>query len=183
MATSYTDADNFRKAGANAVCITNGFDESDANKKTAEEKDTNKTFVLSYIGVLEQLRNPENLWMILDELVKENSEFAKNFSLKFVGRIDDKVLHTLENSSLKNHILNLGYLSHGKAVEEMQTSEMLLITNFPNESSKGSFPERYLNIWLPENRSSHLDRIRLMLLKYWKKPMQENISAITILKR
>lgn len=140
LATSYTDADNFRKAGANAVCITNGFDESDANKKTAEEKDTNKTFVLSYIGVLEQLRNPENLWMILDELVKENSEFAKNFSLKFVGRIDDKILHTLESSSLKNHILNLGYLSHGKAVEEMQTSEMLLITNFPNESSKGIIP-------------------------------------------
>jgi hypothetical protein len=52
LATSYTDAENFRKAGANAVCITNGFDESDSNKKTAEEKETNKTFVLSYIGVL-----------------------------------------------------------------------------------------------------------------------------------
>lgn len=139
LATSYTDAENFRKAGANAVCITNGFDESDAGKKT-EQKEANKTFVLSYIGVLEQLRNPENLWKALDELVKENSEFAKNFSLKFVGRIDDKILHTIENSSLKNHILNLGYLPHGKAVEEMQTSEMLLITNFPNESSKGIIP-------------------------------------------
>jgi hypothetical protein len=26
LATSYTDAENFRKNGANAVCITNGFD-------------------------------------------------------------------------------------------------------------------------------------------------------------
>jgi hypothetical protein len=56
-----------------------------------------------------------------------------------VGRIDDKILHTLENSSLKNHILNLGYLSHGKAVEEMQTSEMLLITNFLMNLQKGLF--------------------------------------------
>lgn len=140
LATSYTDAENFRKAGANAFCITNGFDESDGSKKQKALKTTEDKFTLSYIGVLEQLRNPENLWKALDELVRENVEFAKYFSLKFVGRIDDKILYSIENSNLKNHILNLGYLSHGKAVEEMQNSEMLLITNFPNESSKGIIP-------------------------------------------
>ncbi|CAI8755411.1 glycosyl transferase family 1 [Chryseobacterium sp. IT-36CA2] len=139
LATSYTDAENFRKAGANAVCITNGFDESDSGEKMKGQKAENK-FTLSYIGVLEQLRNPENLWKALDELIKENTEFAADFTLKFVGRIDDKILHTIENSSLKNHIVNLGYLAHGKAVEEMQTSDLLLITNFPNESSKGIIP-------------------------------------------
>lgn len=139
LATSYTDAENFRKAGANAVCITNGFDESDSGKKVEGQKSENK-FTLSYIGVLEQLRNPENLWKELDELVKENPEFAADFKLKFVGRIDDKILQTIENSSLKNHILNLGYLAHGKAVEEMQNSDILLITNFPNDSSKGIIP-------------------------------------------
>jgi hypothetical protein len=61
--------------------------------------------------------------------------------LKFAGRIDDKILNSIEHSNLKNHILNLGYLSHDKAIEEMQTSEILLITNFPNDSSKGLFPE------------------------------------------
>nr|WP_315029542.1 glycosyl transferase family 1 [uncultured Chryseobacterium sp.] len=137
LATSYTDAENFRKAGANAVCITNGFDESDSGSTVKQQ---NKTFTLSYIGVLEQLRNPENLWKALDELIQENAEFAQYFNLKFVGRVDDKILHSIESSSLKNHILNLGYLSHGKAVEEMQNSEMLLITNFPNESSKGIIP-------------------------------------------
>ncbi|RKE82659.1 glycosyl transferase family 1 [Chryseobacterium sp. AG363] len=142
LATSYTDAENFRKAGANAFCITNGFDESDSSKKAGENKNSQieKAFTLSYIGVLEQLRNPENLWKALDELVKENAEFTADFKLKFVGRIDDKILHSIENSSLKNHILNLGYLSHGKAVEEMQNSNLLLITNFPNESSRGIIP-------------------------------------------
>jgi glycosyltransferase involved in cell wall biosynthesis len=146
LATSYTDAENFRKAGANAFCITNGFDESDSSKKAEEQEGENtnsqieKAFTLSYIGVLEQLRNPENLWKALDELVKENPEFADDFNLKFVGRIDDKILQAIENSSLKNHILNLGYLAHGKAVEEMQNSDLLLITNFPNEASKGIIP-------------------------------------------
>lgn len=138
LATSYTDAENFRKAGANSICITNGFDESDSEESIKGQM--GKAFTLSYIGVLEQLRNPENLWKALDELVKENAGFAADFKLKFVGRIDDKILQSIENSSLKNHILNLGYLAHGKAVEEMQNSDLLLITNFPNESSKGIIP-------------------------------------------
>lgn len=142
LATSYTDAENFRKNGANAVCITNGFDESDATQtlKPSNSQTLKQKFTLSYIGVLEQLRNPENLWKVLDDLVKSNSDFAENFSLKFVGRIDDKILQSIENSGLKSHILNLGYISHDKAVNEMQNSDLLLITNFPNESSKGIIP-------------------------------------------
>ena len=141
LATSYTDAKNFRKNGANAVCITNGFDESDsANTQTLKPSNPQTKFTLSYIGVLEQLRNPENLWNALDGLVKTNSEFSENFRLKLVGRIDDKILSSIENSSLKNHIDNLGYLSHDKAIDEMSNSSMLLITNFPSESSKGIIP-------------------------------------------
>ncbi|AYM99796.1 glycosyl transferase family 1 [Chryseobacterium sp. 3008163] len=141
LATSYTDAENFRKNGANAVCITNGFDESDSsNSKTLKPSNSQAKFTLSYIGVLEQLRNPENLWKTLDDLVKTNNDFAENFKLKFVGRIDDKILSSIENSNLKNHIDNLGYLSHDKAIDEMANSSMLLITNFPNDSSKGIIP-------------------------------------------
>ena len=141
LATSYTDAVNFRKNGANAVCITNGFDESDASStQTIQSSNSPTKFTLSYIGVLEQLRNPENLWKALDELVKTDSEFSENFRLKFVGRVDDKILKAIETSSLKNHIDNLGYLSHEKAIDEMSNSSILLITNFPNESSKGIIP-------------------------------------------
>ena len=139
LATSYADAENFRKNGANAVCITNGFDESD-NTKTLLLSDSQTRFTISYIGVLEQLRNPENLWKVLNDLVKNNSDFAEKFSLKFVGRVDDKILENLENLSLKNHIQNLGYLPHGMAVEEMSKTSLLLITNFPSEASKGIIP-------------------------------------------
>ena len=142
LATSYTDAKNFRKNGANAVCITNGFDEADALQtlKFSNSQILKQNFTLSYIGVLEQLRNPENLWKALENLVKTNSDFAENFTLKFAGRVDDKILHSIENSGLKNHVLNLGYISHDKAINEMQNSDMLLITNFPDESSKGIIP-------------------------------------------
>jgi hypothetical protein len=138
LATSFTDAENFRKNGANSVCITNGFDEKDSeNSVHAEATDH---FILSYIGVLEQLRNPEILWKVLDKMVQNNKYFAEKFRLKFVGRIDDKILKVIQSSSLKNNTHNLGYLSHDKAVSEMSHSDLLLITNFPEKTSKGIIP-------------------------------------------
>jgi glycosyltransferase involved in cell wall biosynthesis len=138
LATSYTDAENFRKNGANAFCITNGFDK----QETIEGSNAflYAKFTLSYVGVLEQLRNPENLWKTLKELCEKHQDFAKDFELKFVGRVDDKILNEIENSVLKNNIRNLGYLAHDASVKEMENSDLLLITNFPNESSKGIIP-------------------------------------------
>lgn len=135
LATSYVDAENFRKKGANAFCITNGFD----HFETAEKVKSNK-FTLSYVGVLEQLRNPEVLWKVLNDILLENSDFRSDFELKSVGRIDDKILEKITDSPLRNSLRNLGYLSHSEANREMQNSDLLLITNFPDESSKGIIP-------------------------------------------
>lgn len=138
LATSYTDAENFKKKGANAFCITNGFDLEVGSQKS--EFGRSGKFTLSYIGVLEQLRNPEILWETLNDLLSENEDFAKDFELKFVGRLDDKILQKIESSALRKNITNLGYQTHDKALEEMQNSSVLLMTNFPQESSKGIIP-------------------------------------------
>ena len=135
LATSYTDAENFAKDGANSVCITNGFDTEVGKEHPKSEK-----FVLSYVGVLEQLRNPEILWNVLDEIISENNDFKNDFQLKFVGRVDDKILNTIESTSIRNNIINKGYLKHSEAYEEMKSSTLLLITNFPQTTSKGIIP-------------------------------------------
>lgn len=139
LATSYTDAENFKKKGANAACITNGFD-VDNQELGTENSEPSTQFTLSYIGVLEQLRNPEVLWRVLNDLIKENEDFRKNFQLKFVGRIDDRILDKITSSELNNSVKNLGYLSHSEANLEMQNSDLLLITNFPEDKSKGIIP-------------------------------------------
>lgn len=138
LATSYTDAENFRKKGANAFCITNGFDGDDREIDTTNK--LSDKFTISYVGVLEQLRNPEILWKVLSEINSEQTEFAKDLELKFVGKIDDIILESLTKLSLEQNINNLGYISHDKAVAEMATSTLLLITNFPEDSSKGIIP-------------------------------------------
>ena len=148
LATSYTDAENFRKKGANAFCITNGFDVdasttlsmTEENSKTLPLSNSTTKFTLSYIGVLEQLRNPEILWETLNDLVQENADFKNDFQLKFVGRLDDKILQKIESSALKNNLTNLGYQTHDVALKHMQDSTVLLMTNFPQESSKGIIP-------------------------------------------
>ena len=148
LATSYTDAENFRKNGANAFCITNGFDVdasttlsmTEENSKTLPLSNSTTKFTLSYIGVLEQLRNPEILWETLNDLVEENADFKNDFELKFVGRLDDKILQKIETSVLKNNLTNLGYQTHDVALKHMQDSSVLLMTNFPQESSKGIIP-------------------------------------------
>lgn len=137
LATSFTDAVHFREKGAKAICITNGFDESELLNATSERT---QRFTLSYIGVLEQLRNPDVLWIALNELLIENNDFANNFELKFVGRVDEKVLEKIIPTKLGNSLNSLGYLSHHKALEEMKNSDVLLITNFNQESSKGIIP-------------------------------------------
>lgn len=135
LATSYQDAENFRKLGANAVCITNGFDNVNHQSVAKSQK-----FSLSYIGVLEQLRNPENLWQTLNEILAENTDFSNDFELKFVGRVDEKILENIEKTPLKNHINNKGYLAHQQSFMEMLSSDLLLITNFPNSESQGIIP-------------------------------------------
>ena len=137
LATSYSDAENFKKAGANAVCITNGFDESEIENS---KPSSHSNFVMSYVGVLEQLRNPEILWEALSEMKLEDDNFRKDFRLKFVGRIDEQILNRLEQLQLQETIINKGYLKHDEALQEMQTSDILLMTNFPNDSSKGIIP-------------------------------------------
>ena len=139
LATSYADAENFKKKGANAVCITNGFDVENQESRT-ENREPSTQFTLRYIGVLEQLRNPEVLWRVLNDLMKENEDFRKNFILKFVGRIDDRILDEITNSELNDSVKNLGYLSHSEANLEMQNSDLLLITNFSEDKSKGIIP-------------------------------------------
>lgn len=147
LATSYGDAENFRKAGANSTCITNGFDKEGLTKKYAK----NPKFTLSYIGVLEQLRNSENLWKVLSGIVQENSDFAQNFELRFVGRVDDIILENLQNSSLKENLNLVGYIPHEQSVKEMENADMLLITNFPKQESAGIIPGKIFEYLATQN--------------------------------
>lgn len=147
LATSYTDAKNFENIGANAICITNGFDFSiDKENQKKTEK-----FTISYIGVLEQLRNPSNLWQALIELSKENPNFKDELVIKYVGRVDDRIVKDLQQSIIASNITFLGYLQHEHSYKEMKNSDLLIITNFDNVNSRGIIPGKLFEYLATQN--------------------------------
>ena len=139
LATSYSDAENFRTKGANAYCITNGYDPEDLPEASSEEKDR-AHFTIAYIGVLEQLRNPVILWDVLEEIYQEIAEFRSVFRFVFVGKVDPKIILNLQNRNFSSNIDYKGYIPHRKALEEMNRADTLLLTNFPDTKHKGIIP-------------------------------------------
>ncbi|MHA6697349.1 glycosyltransferase family protein [Chryseobacterium sp. A321] len=152
LATSYSDAEQFKSLGANAICITNGFDPSDLPAISNDSPKSDSKFSLSYIGVLEQLRNPQLLWDVLIELVESEKAWKEKLELRFVGRIDPKLLESLQSSPLSPHLKELGYLSHEEALAQMQKASLLLITNFPSSASKGIIPGKLFEYLASEKR-------------------------------
>lgn len=147
LATSYGDAKNFEKAGAKSFTITNGFDKENLSLKSNK----NEKFIISYIGVLEQLRNPENLWKALENLAAKNAGFKKDLELRFVGRLDNIIQENLEKTILKDNLNIVGYIPHHESVKEMEKADMLLITNFPKQESAGIIPGKIFEYLATQN--------------------------------
>lgn len=140
IATSYLDTQMFSQKGARALTITNGFDKDLREIEKQGEKSPSDRFTLTYAGVLEQLRNPSLLWEVLSELSKEDQEFKKDLLIRVAGRMDEKIVEEIQNLGLSSSLELLGYLSHEKAVEEMNRADLLVLTNFPKEESRGIIP-------------------------------------------
>ncbi|MDL1914225.1 MAG: glycosyltransferase family 4 protein [Bergeyella sp.] len=136
LATSFTDCENYKAKGARAFCITNGFD----HPVYSSSLSTTDKFTLSYIGILEQLRNPKILWHTLETLLRHYDDFREEFRLKWVGKIDDAIQRDIEKYHLSRVTESLGYLSHEDSLKEMQNSDLLIITNFSQPSSRGIIP-------------------------------------------
>ncbi|WP_312556534.1 glycosyltransferase [Empedobacter brevis] len=136
LATSYADGENFKKIGAKWVeVITNGFEEV----KQQTEKDQ-KYFHLTYSGGLEILRNPISLWKALSEIIAENQSFKEDFKLDFYGSLADDVKQTIIDQGLENNLIVHGYVSHQESLNAINAANILLLTNFDNQASKGIIP-------------------------------------------
>lgn len=147
IATSYSDAENFKKIGAKkSITLTNGFNEIQNQTKIKTSK-----FTLCYAGVLEQLRNPSMLWKVLNELIVNLDGFKNDFKLKFVGKIDEFILKEIQDNNLNSYVDNKGYLYHKESIKEMLNSDLLLICNFNSEDSEGIIPGKLFDYLATNN--------------------------------
>lgn len=102
--------------------ITNGFDFDISNPRSLDSK-----FSLSHIGSLLEGRNPQVLWKVLSDLVKESEAFSSAFQLNLIGSVSSNVMDSICSFGLENHIHNHGYVSHKEALEFQKNAQMLLL--------------------------------------------------------
>jgi glycosyltransferase involved in cell wall biosynthesis len=126
-AAGRTDSEKFK-------VISNGFDEEDL-KSTIETKD--KKFSIAHVGTLVKDRNPEVLWKVLSQLVKENTEFKKQLEIKLVGKVDIYVKEQIRAYGLNSFVRKIDYLPHDEVIAEQQRSKVLLLLVNNTKNAKG----------------------------------------------
>ena len=138
LTVSETWVNDLQRLGAsNVKLITNGYDSCDFNYKL---KKTNK-FIIGHYGLINHLRNPVNLWRVLDRLCGQNKSFGANLEIHLAGYIDSDILAQIQSfDSLKDKFKYLGYLTHDEVLAEYQNASILLLLLFDSQSGVGNYP-------------------------------------------
>lgn len=105
--------------------ITNGFDETDFTQDVLPA--SNDFFTITYAGKINNQQNPENFWKALAELKNEKHSFSAQLRIQLMGNITDDVFNSVKFSNLNENLVNMGYVSHPKMIENISRSELLLL--------------------------------------------------------
>lgn len=106
------------------VVITNGFDETDrAKTHTVLDND----FSITYIGTMNESRNPEVLWQALAQLKAENHPLIQKVKVKLVGKPESLVKHSIEHYNISELVAFQGYVTHQEAIRYQNASRALLL--------------------------------------------------------
>ncbi|MEX0998249.1 MAG: glycosyltransferase family 4 protein [Flavobacteriaceae bacterium] len=136
IVTSPSTKSQFEKITETPITvITNGFD-----VEISPSKNLDTDFTLSHIGSLLSERNPEILWKVLSELVRENKDFATHFKLQLAGVVSEDVLLRIEHYGLKNYVRNFGYVSHEKSIALQKNSQVLLLIEIDSIETRAIIP-------------------------------------------
>ncbi len=115
--------------------ITNGYDVEPLNSVALDYK-----FSIAHIGSLLSKRNPEVLWRVLGDLVKEHSGFSNDFQLNFIGLLSEDVLKSIQEHNLSKYCNKTGYVSHSEAIKLQKKSQVLLLIEINSEETNCIIP-------------------------------------------
>jgi hypothetical protein len=133
------------KTNQNIAVITNGYDEQHLPQTRKDDK-----FTLSHIGSLLSERNPKNLWLVLQELIKDNADFESHFQLKLIGVVSHDVLKEIYSHGLKEYVNIVGYLNHNEALMQQRNSQVLLLVEIDSEDTKAIIPGKLFEYMVSE---------------------------------
>lgn len=125
-------AKDFEVIGGREIdVITNGYDPEDY-RENIEVLD-NK-FSITHVGSMNKDRNPVILWEAIKELSSQSEEFKNSIEIQLIGQVDFSILQSIENYGLNGFLNKIDHIPHKKAIEKLETSQILLlpINDTPN---------------------------------------------------
>ncbi len=133
LVTSFQTRNEFNELTNKPITVvTNGYEDLEEISGALDAK-----FTISHIGSLLSARNPEILWEVIEELIIDDAEFAKDVSIQIVGKVSESVLRSVEDYGLVNHTNMLGYVSHQEARKLQASSQVLLLLEIDSEETRG----------------------------------------------
>lgn len=114
--------EEFSDRNKNIHVITNGFDGD-----ICQQHELDQRFSISHIGLMNADRNPVILWEVLNELIDESSEFAKDLQVKLIGKCDREVYLSIQRMKLGDYINFVSYMPHKEVLKFQRSSQLLLI--------------------------------------------------------
>jgi Glycosyltransferase Family 4 len=115
--------------------ITNGYDANTVGETVLDAK-----FSFAHIGSLLSERNPEVLWQVLRDIVRDDKVFQSQFQLNLVGAVSKEVLGSLDAHNLSQFVNLVGYVSHNEAISYQKQSQVLLLIEIDSEDTKCIIP-------------------------------------------
>ena len=107
--------------------IHNGYDEDDFTS-FAEPTPKPEAFTIYHTGLLNPVRNPEQLWVAIKELCEENAEFKRLLRIHLIGNVDAGVKAMLQNDPiLSERVIIEGWMAHAGILEAYKKAEVLLL--------------------------------------------------------
>ena len=110
--------------------LMNGYDPVDFKNLQANNLSVDpEKLVISHIGYLYGLRNPQPVLQALKEITGENAQLLSNIIFKQIGYTDleNDICSEIASMKLSKNYLDLGPLPYNEALQHMASSDILLI--------------------------------------------------------
>ncbi|MBC7884007.1 MAG: glycosyltransferase [Saprospiraceae bacterium] len=104
--------------------ITNGFDEADRLTDTIQ---LDTAFTITYIGIMNDSRNPEVLWEAMNRLKMEDHPLINDIRINLVGKPESVIAESVRKYKLDELVHFIGYVPHAEAIKYQNTAQILLL--------------------------------------------------------
>ena len=116
--------EEFADRNPHVEVVMNGFDPDDM-PPAVQDIPADK-FRLTYTGNFKPNQHVPVLWDAMIELLEEDTAFATDFILHFIGNVDDRVAEYFNVHGMRHHLQLSGYVPHSLATAALTDSALLL---------------------------------------------------------